>query len=124
MLEKRNHIAAQAKQNMFQEVLFNPNKKPVANIEFQSFQINATPLCQSTPTIGQHPIPIVNQQNYSNAYLSNSNPYLNAPPMPVNLPPVQFNPPMPEPTSVINAIIPVTLHGRLGQTRKNPIVEH
>ena len=52
--DKRKSIAAKTKgqrQITNQEVQFHPTYKPVANLAFQSNQLQATPLYQSTPLI-------------------------------------------------------------------------
>ena len=119
---KRKQIAAQARNNNQQKIYFNQNHKPIANIAYQSQQIHATPLRQSTP--------ILHQQYKNNPYLHNSNLYLNqrlymkVPPMAVYPPPVQQTPPMPEPSTEISTTFPVNLQNRIGQPRKNPIIEH
>ena len=76
LLDKRKEIAAKAKQPIKQNVQFNPNNKPVANLAYQSIQVHATPLFQSTPIIQ----PTLHQLYYTNPY--NSNPYTHTP-MPV-----------------------------------------
>ena len=121
--DKRKNIAANAKgqrQIAIQEVQFHPNYKLVANLAFQSNQLQATPLYQSTPlTNSQNLIqPTLQQHYYTNPYISNSNPYTS--PMPVFPPPMVYNPPMPEqlpePPKNFNETTP--LHRRIGTTNQ------
>ena len=107
--EERRQHASRAKQAN-QQVQYNPNHQPVANLSYLYNQVHASPLCQSTPV------------------LTPTNPYSNEsqyPPMPVFPPPAAFNPsmpaPMPEPPTELNGTTPV--HTRLGRY-VNPIVEH
>ena len=128
--DKRKNIAAKAKEQRQitnQEVQFHPNYKPVANLVFQSNQLQATLLYQSTSlTNSQNLIQSTLQQHYyTNPYISNGNPYTN-PPMPVFPPPIVINPPiseqLTEPPKNFNETTP--RHQRIGTKPINPIVEH
>ena len=117
--EKRKQIAARAKQTHKQQVKYNPNHQPIANLSYQYSQVHASPLCQSTPIV----TPTMQQVYYTNPYESQY------PPMPVYPHPVAFNPPMPAPMpepmpeapTELNGTTPV--HNRLGK-QVNPIIEH
>ena len=85
---KSNAAKAKAQRIINQEAQFNSNNKPVANLAYQSNQMHATPLCQSTPIIQ----PTLQHLHYTNPYINISNPYTN-PPMPVFPPPIVYNPP-------------------------------
>ena len=126
--DKRKIIAAKAKgerQITNQEGQFHPNYKPVANLAFQSNQLRATPIYQSTPlTKSQNLIQPTLQQHYHTIpFISNSSPYTN-PPMPVFPLPMVYNPPMPEqlpkPPKNFNETTP--LHQRIGTKPINPII--
>ena len=114
--ERRKHIASRAKQP-HEQVRYQPNHQPIANLSYQYNQVHASPLCQSTPVLA----PTMQQIYYTNPY-SNESQY---PPMPVYPPPAAFNPPMPEPMpeppTELNGTTPV--HNRLGKY-VNPIIEH
>ena len=129
--DKRKSIAAKAKgqqQITNQEVQFHPNNKPVANLTFQSNQVQAIPLYQSTPLINSQNLlqPTIQRHYYTHPYIKKSNPYTN-PPMPVFPPPMVYNPPMPEQlpepptTRYFNESTPV--NERIVIKPVNPIVE-
>ena len=89
--EKRKGNAAKVKRAIDQNVQFNPNNKPVANLAYLSNQVHATSLCQCTPVIQ----PTMEQLFYTNPYNNNNNLYTQ-PPMPVFPPKIVYNPHLPE----------------------------
>ena len=87
---ERKSIAAKAKRTVNQDVQFNPNHKPIAKFAYQSNQVHAAPLCQSTPVIQ----PTMQHVYYTNPYNSNMHTH---PPMSVFPPPIVYKHPCQNP---------------------------